>query len=242
MEAQPLIGFHTARTTARTPPTRHRPRQRQGARDQERSCLVSGHLCGDIRRAGLQPTERSRLAVCGSEGRGLFDLGEQFHRRDETVPAAWKRLNVAGLVRIVSERGTELLNAVIHTLLEVHKNVRAPEFSVYLLPRDELARAETSSFRSFSDWGLSLTGRCALRNSRVAASKSKIPNRNCRLSVKPPPYLLRGPQQDRSLSSAPASESRSPRSARPFLARVCTLTRDVMEKPPGDHCHVATVQ
>ena len=97
---------------------------------------------------------------------------------------------------------------------------------------------ETSNFSSLSDWGFSLTGCCALRNSRVAASKSKIPNRNCRLSVKPPPYLLRGPQQNRSLSSAPASESRSPRSARPFLARVCALTRNLMEKPPGDHCHV----
>ena len=87
---------------------------------------MSGHLGGDIRRAGLQPTERSRVAVCGSEGRGFFDLGEQFHGRDETVPASWKRLNVAGLVRIVSERGTELLDAVIHALLEVHKDVRAP--------------------------------------------------------------------------------------------------------------------
>jgi hypothetical protein len=67
-------------------------------------------------------------------GRGLFDLGEQFHGRDESVPAARKRLNVPGLVRIVSERGTELLDTVIHTLLEVYKDVRAPELFVYLLP------------------------------------------------------------------------------------------------------------
>ena len=66
------------------------------------------------------------MAFCGSEGRGFFDLVEQFHGRDETVPTSWKRLNVAGLVRIISERGTELLDAVIHTLLEVHKDVRAP--------------------------------------------------------------------------------------------------------------------
>ena len=118
-----------------------------------------------------------------------------------------------------SERGTELLDAVIHTLLEVYENVRSPKFPCISSREMSWRGRETSSFRSLSDWGFNLTGRCALRNSRVAASKSKIPNRNCRLSAKTLPYLLKAPKQTRSLSSALASESRSPRGARSFLGQ-----------------------
>ena len=50
------------------------------------------------------------------------------------------RLDVPWRIRIVSERGPELLDGVIHPLLEVDVDVGSPELLVNRLSRDELAR------------------------------------------------------------------------------------------------------
>ena len=121
------------------------------------------------------------MAVCRREGRGLFDLGDQFHGRDETVPAAWKRLNVPGLVRIVSERGTELLDAVIHTLFVVYKNIRAPELLVYFLPRDQLARARNQQPQHFQRLGSQPDG--TLRFAQLESGRIEIEETEPKLPV-----------------------------------------------------------
>ena len=50
------------------------------------------------------------------------------------------RLDVPWRIGIVSERGPELLDGVIHSLLEVDVDVGSPELLMNRLSRDELVR------------------------------------------------------------------------------------------------------
>ena len=66
--------------------------------------------------------------------------GDEIDRCNKAVTEAGQRLDVPWRIRIVSERGPELLDGVIHPLLEVDVDVGSPELLVNRLSRDELTR------------------------------------------------------------------------------------------------------
>ena len=82
---------------------------------------------------------------------------------------------------MISERGTELLDAVIHTLLEVYENVRSPKFPVYLLPRDELARAGNEQLQEFERLGFQPDG--TLRFAQLEGGRIEVEDTESKLPV-----------------------------------------------------------
>jgi hypothetical protein len=141
--AQELLGGIAGEVLERKDDEHHASRRRDGGTpregrpdhdDEEQSCGDE-----DSHASWPGPTLRPRTRRLGRRVR-LWSLPNSLDRREEAIAAARKRLEVARRVRLVAERGADLLHAVVQPLLEIDERL-APDLALDLLAGHELARA-----------------------------------------------------------------------------------------------------
>ena len=81
--------------------------------------------------------------------RGLGNLVDSLHRSDEAIAAAGQGLDVTGLLGVIRERLTDLPDAEVQPLLEIHEGVAAPDFSLDLLSGNDLATVSGKQDQDF---------------------------------------------------------------------------------------------
>ena len=113
-----------------------RPRQEQEEKAGNGQDACRSQQCARTR----QSPSPSRCGPGRRGDRGVLDARDEIDRCNKAVTEAGLRLDVPWRTGIVSERGPELLDDVIHSLLEVDVDVGSPELLVNRLSRDELVR------------------------------------------------------------------------------------------------------
>ena len=106
----------------------HRQRQQQPPQG-------GGERTGSLRQR--RPVSWNRLSSVLSDIRKVRAV----YRGDEPIAAAVQSLYEARVVRVVSQRLTQFLDAGVEPVVGIYGSIDRPEFLLQLLPRDRFSRA-----------------------------------------------------------------------------------------------------